>query len=603
VVGLGVTDGTDNDTDSVVITVTSGPINTPPVADAGADQTSALGDTVTLDGTGSSDADGDPLSYGWAFVSVASGSSLTDSDISGVFTATPSFTPDIDGSYVVGLGVTDGTDNDTDSVVITVTSGPINTPPVADIGIVILNVSLGDTVTLDGSGSTDADGDPLTYMWLFASTPSPSNLTDADITGATSVACSFTPDVEGTYRMRLRVHDGTDAGNDYGNVVVTGSNNAPIAEAGPSQTVFAGDTVTLDGTNSNDPDGDPLTYGWTLIVPVGSNATITSPSSAITTFVADVEGAYVAALLVSDGSVTSNDVTTISARSAANNPPSAVAGLNQSVALGDTVTLDGTLSSDPDGDPLTYIWNFTRLASGSTLTDADISGANTDTAQFVPDVEGAYRLQLMVDDGAAQDLDRLTITVYSSTNAPPIADAGNNRVAGVGNSVTMDGTATWDPDGDPLLYDWSFISIPSSSLLNDLDIIDYDTDTPSFTPDVAGAYLLMLTVTDGIDVTWDIAGVNAIVSNNAPIASAGADQLARVGDVVTVDGSASSDADGDPLVYSWTLLAPLNSSSTLSSTTDIAPTFTADVVGTFVLLLQVNDGSLSDIDRMEVIVQ
>jgi hypothetical protein len=260
--------------------------------------------------------------------------------------------------------------------------------------------------------------------------------------------------------------------------------------------------------------------------------------------------------------------------------------------------------TDPDGDPLTYTWSFTRLPSGSGLTDADISGVNTDTGQFVPDIEGSYRIQLLVDDGAAQNVDRLTITVYqTSSNAPPVADAGDNRVAGVGNIVTMDGSASWDPDGDPLIYDWYFISIPSSSLLNDSDIIDYDTDTPSFTPDVEGAYLLMLNVSDGVNISWDTAGVNAIIANNAPTASAGADQAARLGDVITVDGSASSDPDGDPLVYSWSLLAPLRSTATLSSSTDVAPTFTADVVGTFILLLQVNDGALSHIDRMEVIVQ
>tara|TARA_B110000037_G_C17070546_1_gene485678 strand:- start:163 stop:1632 length:1470 start_codon:yes stop_codon:yes gene_type:complete len=489
-------------------------------------------------------------------------------------------------------------------MVITVTAGSTNTPPVADIGIIILNVNLGDTVILDGSGSSDADGDPLTYIWLFASTPSLSNLTDADITGATSVSSSFTPDVEGTFRMRLRVFDGTDPDNEYGNVIAIGSNNAPIANAGPAQTVFAGDTVTLDATNSSDPDGDPITYGWTIIAPFGSSATLSSPSSAVTTFVADVQGAYVAALLVSDGAVTSSDFTTVGAISGANNSPNSVAGLNQSVALGDSVFLDGTLSSDPDGDPLTYTWSFTRLPSGSALTDADISGVNTDTGQFVPDIEGSYRIQLLVDDGAAQNVDRLTITVYqTSSNAPPVADAGDNRVAGVGNIVTMDGSASWDPDGDPLIYDWYFISIPSSSLLNDSDIIDYDTDTPSFTPDVEGAYLLMLNVSDGVNISWDTAGVNAIIANNAPTASAGADQAARIGDVITVDGSASSDPDGDPLVYSWSLLAPLRSTATLSSSTDVAPTFTADVVGTFILLLQVNDGDLSDIDRMEVIVQ
>jgi len=127
--------------------------NTAPVADAGADQTlDATGQTtyVTLDGSGSSDADGDALSYSWTL----NGSVLsTDASFS---------TNLADGSYTFTLTVSDGEESDSDEVSVTV----VNTIPVADAGADQTLEATGatTTVTLNGS-ATDADGDALTYSW------------------------------------------------------------------------------------------------------------------------------------------------------------------------------------------------------------------------------------------------------------------------------------------------------------------------------------------------------------------------------------------------------------------------------------------------------
>jgi hypothetical protein len=292
VVQLIVNDGTvDSPPDTVTITTE----NSAPVADAGPDQTALVGQTVVLDGSASFDADGDPLTFLWSLTSVPSGSGAALSDVTAI---APTFDVDVPGSYVAQLIVNDGkVSSSPDTVVITTE----NSAPTANAGP-DQSVLVGDTVLLDGGGSSDADGDSLTYSWSLTVVPAGSGAALVDATTATP---TFVADVPGTYVVQLVVNDGTvDSAPDT--VVVTTENSAPAANAGPDQSVLVGATVTLDGTASSDDDDDPLTYSWSFVSrPAGSTATLSGATSAQPTFVADAPGSYEIQLVVNDGTVDS----------------------------------------------------------------------------------------------------------------------------------------------------------------------------------------------------------------------------------------------------------------------------------------------------------
>ncbi len=78
-------------------------------------------------------------------------------------------------------------------------------------------------------------------------------------------------------------------------------------------------------------------------------------------------------------------------------------------------------------------------------------------------------------------------------NQPPIANAGPDQTVTVGTLVTLDGRRSSDPDGDPITFQWSFVSTPEGSAA---ELTGADTAQPTFTPDVAGEYIIELTVTD-----------------------------------------------------------------------------------------------------------
>src|SRR5690606_30159476 len=189
------------------------------------------------DGSGSSDGDGDALTYTWSLTGpdgITEASGPSDSPL------LPPFVPDVAGTYTGTLVVNDGSnDSAPDTVTITATHRPVAQAGADQEGI------LGQTFTLDGSGSFDNDGDVLTYSW---SLNGPDGSTAA-LDGATAADPSFTPDLVGTYTVNLVVNDSTFV-SDSDSVIITVlpvPNEAPVAEAGIDQSVLVGDEVVLDG--------------------------------------------------------------------------------------------------------------------------------------------------------------------------------------------------------------------------------------------------------------------------------------------------------------------------------------------------------------------
>jgi len=101
-------------------------------------------------------------------------------------------------------------------------------------------------------------------------------------------------------------------------------------------------------------------------------------------------------------------------------------------------------------------------------------------------------------------------------------------------------------------------------------------------------------VSSGFSLSQAQTIVAALAENNAPTANAGPDQTVTEGDLVTLTGAGSSDVNGDPLTYAWTLdTKPGGSTAALTGSTTVSPTFTADVVGVYSISLVVNDGTVA----------
>ncbi|MFO1428574.1 MAG: PKD domain-containing protein [Candidatus Competibacteraceae bacterium] len=567
---LVVNDGqVDSGADTVVIQAG----NQPPIANAGADQTVHTGETVQLDGSGSSDPNGDPLSYHWSLIQQPPGSAAV---LSNSTVVQPRLTIDKPGTYIAQLIVNDGT---VDSPPDTVTVSTQNSAPVADAGP-DQTALVSKTVQLDGSKSHDVDGDPLTYQWSLTQRPAGSTVTLSD---PTVVNPSLVIDKSGTYIARLIVNDGNvDSAADT--VTISTQNSAPVANAGPNQTVFVASTVTLNGSGSSDVDGDPLTYAWSFTSrPTGSNAALVNPTTVNPNFVVDLPGTYVIQLIVNDGKVDSTPATvTISTR---NSPPVANAGPNQTVAWQATVQLDGSQSSDVDGDHLTYQWSLTQRPAGSAATLSDPSAVQP---TFMADTLGTYVAQLIVNDGTVNS-NPATVTI-STANTPPVAEAGPAQTVGVGATVQLDGKDSKDVDGDSLTFRWALTQRPadSTAALSSTNAVN-----PTFIVDKFGKYIAQLIVNDGkVDSAPDTVTIST--QNSAPVANAGYDQTVFTGDTVQLDGSGSQDVDGDSLTFQWSLLTkPVGSEAALTDPTVMRPSFVADLSGTYVAQLIVNDGKVN----------
>ena len=294
-------------------------------------------------------------------------------------------------------------------------------------------------------------------------------------------------------------------------LTVTGSDNhPPVANAGENKNVSTGSVVTLDGSNSSDPDGNLLSdYRWRFAaVPAGSavnDALLENNGTPNPRFTSDIPGIYQLELIVSDGLADSaaDSVDVIAAK--ANVAPNADAGQDKSVAVGETVILDGSGSVDPDGGPasLQFAW---RLNDPSQSGHVTLTNADTSKLSFSTDAAGDYAVVLSAFDGKDYGEDTVTVSV-TPANVVPVADAGQDLAVQLGNSVALSAAASHDPDNSPfpLTFTWSFVSLPIGSNLVDA-LIERDPVDPvkaKFVPDVLGDYVLQLSVFDGSDNAID----------------------------------------------------------------------------------------------------
>ncbi|MBW2256440.1 MAG: hypothetical protein JRI25_17850, partial [Deltaproteobacteria bacterium] len=593
VVQLAVDDGLIfSDPATHTVTATQG--NRAPIAEAGADRAVGLDVAVQLDGTESFDPDGDTLTFDWFLVAQPDGA---DATLDHATSATPSFTPVIEGVYSWSLVVSDAElDSHEDTVILQATRD--NLPPVANAGNDVL-VDVGDLVALDGSGSSDPNGDVLTYAWTLAARPLGST---AALDDATAEAPTFAADALGAYRVQLVVSDGELVSLADDVIVNAGATNGPpVADAGEDQDdVDTGDTVQLDGS-AVDPEDDPVAFRWQLVaLPMGSTAALNDPGVANPSFLADLDGTYVAHLWVADAYSTSPPDEVVVTVSGVNTKPTATAGAAfTSVLVGDPVWLDSTGSADGDGDLLTYEWWFEALPEGS---HAFLNIPTLARPSFVADVEGDYIVALRVFDGELySDVATVTIDVDPS-NATPVAIIDGPASVARGTLVEMDSVSTDTADDLPLpLHDWWFQSVPAGSIatLNDPTI-----DNPTFVADLVGDYVVQMRVFDG--KVWsdniDSFTVTAVetAANQPPVADAGSPHPGgTTGHRITLDGSGTTDANDNPLTlsYLWSFVSvPAGATATLDFVTSISPSFVPDEDGDWVVRLDVSDGEFSDTD-------
>ena len=574
-VTLTVSDENGNVSSPAQTVVTSS--NIPPNANAGADIEVSYNTRVELSASDSSDSEQDSLTYSWLLEQKPSGSNAALlGDINAVDTA---FFADLPGQYVLEVTVSDGYSSSTDTIVVLAT----NTPP---------EITLPDTITIQ-SGQTasleaivnDPETDDFVYSWALLSQPNGSVTSIDNDTAELNVILH----TGGTYRFELSVSDEFDTATASVDVLV--NNSLPISVINISendQRALAGETIRLSGENSYDPDaGDSIeAYEWTVIsAPDGSVSGLTSESNVTTGLTPDIPGEYTIALRTFDGGNYSESTSVVITVINSNTAPVAIA--NYSFAGYTEVYLDGSLSNDADGHTISYLWNIIAKPDG---VPAKIADRTAETTQLHVQENGTYAIRLIVSDGRTNSAPYDFTISIDRPNAQPVANAGLDQSAGIDQNVTVNGSESYDVDGDAITFSW-FLTTPDGSTAS---LSDSSSVTPSFTPDIFGEYTAHLTVSDGNLVSEPQTVTITVDNSHAPVADAGRDQNVKTGSRVSLSGANSIDVDSEIESYTWYIHSkPVDSTTILDATNSISTSFTPDVDGTYVIALEVNDESLT----------
>ncbi len=439
--------------------------NLPPVANPNGPYTGTVGVALQFDGSASTDPDGAITTYNWNF---GDGGNATG--------VNPTHTYSAAGTYTVSLTVTDNA-GASDTATTTATIGVGNQAPVANANGPYTG-TIGAPVQFDGNASVDPDGSLISYSWNFG-----------DGGTGSGVSPSHAYLSEGTFNVTLTVMDNAGASDSASTTATIGPvpNQPPSADPNGPYTGTAGVPVQFDGSGSTDPEGAPLSYAWNF----GDG---TSGSGATPAHSYNAGGLYTVSLTVTDAAGLSNTATTSAAIGpVANQAPTADANGPYSGSVNQPLQFDGRASTDPEGGPLSYAWNF-----GDGTTGSGASPTHSYTSA------GVYTVSLVVSDNAgASDSATATATIGVG-NLPPSADANGPYSGSAGVPVQFNGAGSSDPDGTIAAYNWDFGDGNSGTGVN-----------PSHAYNAAGTFNVTLTVTDNEGAS-DSASTSASISPAAP---------------------------------------------------------------------------------------
>jgi hypothetical protein len=558
-----------------------------------------------------SDPDNDPLTYTWTQEPASPAGAFTSTSTSNPTWTSPTVTAatrftlrvtvsDNKGGSVQGEVEVDVAPPPAQNRAPTLTAGPTSSAP---------SVNGQQSVTLAVSAS-DPDNDPLTYSW----TQTPASPAGAFSSTTLSNPSWTSPQVAADTDFQLRVTVSDNRGGSVtGTVtvrVLAPVNRNPAITQGPGATPgsVTGTAPVQLSVTASDPDNDPLTYAWTQepASPAGtfsststSNPTWTSPTVAANT-------RFTLRVTVSDnkgGSTQGQAQVDVAPPIPQNRPPT----LTPPLATPSTVDSQGVVSltvsaSDPDNDPITYLWTQEPATPAGTFNDATVSNPIWISPRVGADTN--FQLRATVSDGRGGTAnDAAAVTVRAYVNTVPTIDSGPSASSTTVNeqqSITLSVTAS-DVDGDTLTYAWTQTS-PASPVGT---FSNSAVSNPTWTaPDVNanGTYTLRVTISDGQggSVPGTI-NINVQKVNQAPVVAAnitGPNTLAA-----GTRGSFSitaSDPDGDALTYTWSQTAPATQGTFEGGTMGANKQWFSPVVGAetqFTLSVSVTDGQSAAVVR------
>jgi PKD repeat protein len=344
----------------------------------------------------------------------------------------------------------------------------VNAPPTADAGEDRV-AAIGEVVSFDATGSSDSDGELTSFSWDFGN----------GARARTAVAETLYWE-KGVYTVSLEVRDNSGLSNGTASdsvqiEIIDPPNLPPRPDPGPPRTVHRGEPAWFDASDSEDPDGNLISYEWDF-----GDGTRASGYRRHHSYWQN--GIYELRLTVRDDSGLANAAASATAVVTVVDPPNrqpqADAGPDRSVLAGEVVTFDGSASEDTDGNLIAYEWDF-----GDGGRAKGVAPIHT---FWEP---GEYLVTLLVRDNSGLDnataVDEAAVSVARPDNIPPVADAGEPRSAEVGEPIIFDASGSHDPDGAILTYAWAFGDGAVSSGVS-----------PVYTYQEPGEYLVRLTVLD-----------------------------------------------------------------------------------------------------------